>query len=107
MTVSKDDLLRNRSGVEDFDIPNVGQVKIRALTRAEVLSLAGKEFEPAEMERHMLFYGMVDPALTADEVLAWHSNAPAGEFTGLSERIAEISGLTQTALKDAVKDFRE
>ena len=105
-TVSKADLLKRRFGVEDVAIEGVGTVKVRALSRAEALSLQGVEMTVEDMERKLLALAMVDPKLTEDEVAQWQANSPAGELQPVVLAITRMSGLEQTAAKEAVQQFR-
>lgn len=106
MTVSKADLLKRRFGVEDVEIPDVGIVKIRPLSRAEALELEGKPMDPVELDRKLLALGMVDPKLTEADVAELQANTPAGLMQPVAKAIARLSGMEQTAAKEAVKRFR-
>lgn len=106
MTISKTDLLKKRFGVVDFEIPEVGTVQIRPLSRAEALTVQGVEMDAAEMEQKLVSMAMVEPKLTENDVKTWQENSPAGELEPVTQEIARISGLTQDAAKDAVKTFR-
>jgi hypothetical protein len=101
--VDKEALLRRRMPEADVELPGVGTIRVRGLTRAEVM--AGKQAgsDPATLERHMLVVGIVDPPLTADEVAQWYDSSPAGEIEPVSTRIAELSGLLEDSSKAAYK----
>lgn len=107
MTVSKEDLLKARFGLKELDVPGVGTVKIRSLSRAQALELRDKEIPVSEMEAKLLVWAMVEPALTLDEVKQWQANTPAGELQPITEEIARISGMVKSSPKDAMLDFRE
>jgi hypothetical protein len=107
MAVSKVDLLKKRFGVEDVEIPGVGTVRVRPLSRAEALELQGKEMAAAEVERKLVALAMVEPALTEDEVGTWQANSPAGELEPIGAAIRRLSGLEQASAKEAVKQFRD
>ena len=106
MTVSKADLMKRRFGVEEVEIPDLGTVKIRPLSRAEALELEGKPMEPVEQDRKLLTIGVMDPKLTEDEWAEVQSNTPAGLMQPVAKAIARLSGMEQTTAKEAVKRFR-
>jgi hypothetical protein len=106
MAVSKADLLKKRFGVEDVEIPGVGTVQVRPLSRAEALEVEGKEMSAAEMDRKLLAFGLVEPKLTEDEVAELQANTPAGLMQPVVKAIVRMSGMEQTAPKEAVKQFR-
>lgn len=108
MTVSKADLLKQRFGVEDFEIQGVGTVKIRPLTRAEVLRLRGHDpSDVAKIEQIFISSSLVEPKLSEADVAEWQENSAAGELGPLTDRIVEISGLLTDSPKQAVATFRE
>jgi hypothetical protein len=68
--VDKAALLATRDiGVETVEVDGFGSVKVRGLTRAEVLGIqkAGA-LDAAAMEQKLLAIALVEPALSEDEV---------------------------------------
>lgn len=104
--ISKADLLKKRFGEEEVEVPGVGTVRVRALTRGQALELQGKEVEVAEMERRLISMAMVEPKLTEDEVKEWQDNTTAGELQGVMEAIVRLSGMEAHASKAAYQQFR-
>jgi hypothetical protein len=111
--VDKDLLLKPRLAEADVEIPGLGTVRVRALSRAEVL-LVRKATDNAEgidgpralvLERKMLATAMVDPVLTEAEVGQWQQASAAGELEPVTRRIQELSGMLETSAKEAVKEF--
>lgn len=103
--MDKAKLLANRAGgTQDVEIPGVGTVKVRALTRAEVKACKGKD--DLTQENQLIAAGMVDPVLTPDEVSEWLDNAPAGEAVAVIEAIRDLSGLGEGAQKSGVPRAR-
>lgn len=99
-------LLAPRLEEDDVDIPGVGTVRVRGLSRYEVMvSQRGNKGGTIAVERVMLRYGMVDPILTEDEVAEWQKASPAGEIEPVARRISELSGLRQGADKEAYKSL--
>lgn len=107
MTVSKDQLFTTRLTEEDVEIPGIGKVRVRALSRAEVLAFRNRTVQDVtEMERALVAAGMVDPKLTEDEVLKWQEASAAGELEPVTRTISRLSGMDEGAAKEAVKRFR-
>lgn len=100
-------LLAERFGVVDVELPGLGTVKVRPLTRSEALKLRGVELEVDEMERRLLSLAMVEPKMTEDQVRQWQDVSPAGELEPVAEAIIRISGMDKAAGKQAYADFRE
>ncbi len=105
--ISKEDLLAERFGVVDVEIPGVGTVQVRPLSRAEALAVQGVELHPAVLEQRLLSAAMVSPKLTESEVRTWQENSPAGELEPVADRILVLSGMKQESAKEAVKTFRD
>lgn len=97
-------LFTERLPHEEIAIEGVGVVTIRGLSRMELL-LCGKHSDegPLIMERHMLAYAMVDPALTLEEVAKWQEISAAGEIGPIVTRINVLSGISQDSAKEAYK----
>lgn len=110
MAVDKSVLLKDRLPEADVEIPGVGVVHVRGLSRGEVLGLQKKVGDGADraarMERETIALAMVDPVLTVMEVQRWQEASPAGELEPVTEKIQELSGMKETSEKEAVLDFR-
>lgn len=113
MSISRDDLFAIRLAQTEVDIPGLGTVKIRALSREEVLGLRKVKTDeglslgddPGAMECHMVALAMTEPALTPADVLRWQKSSPVGELEVVTDAIAEVSGMNSGAVKEAVKRF--
>lgn len=105
MPIDKEKLLANRLKTETVSIPDVGEVVVRALTRAEAFQFTDKDLSPEDMERRLLAAALVDPALTLDEVVAWHSASTATEIQPVVEAVLRLSGLEVDAPKKAYQQF--
>ena len=104
--IDKGGLLARRLGEGEHEIEGVGTVRIRGLSRAEVLA-AQKLGDVAASDRYMVSRGLLEPALTEDEVATWQANSAASEIEGLTVAIAELSGLAAGAAKSGVSGIRE
>ena len=102
--MDKNALFAKRLPEDDVQVPGIGTVRVRGLSRAEasaIQKLTGTE----KFERTILVFGMVDPALTEAEVAQWLDAAAYGELEPVLTRIGELSGLMEDSAKKAVKDF--
>lgn len=102
--MDKEALFRPRLAEDDVEVPGVGTVRVRALSRLEAMHVQDAN-SPEASERRILAAGMVDPPLTEAEARRWQEAAPAGELEPVTDRIAELSGMKPGADKDAYKTF--
>lgn len=106
MTVSKEELFKKRLSEKDVEIPGVGTVRVRALSRGEVLSIKNDgSMEMAEMERKLISKAMVDPVLTEDEVGQWQDACGPSELEPIAEAVLGLSGMSKELAKEAVRQF--
>lgn len=111
--MDKELLFKPRLAEEDVNIPGVGTVRVRALSRAEVLmvrkatDLAGDVDGPRALvlERKMLAAAMVEPALTESEVGRWQQASAAGELEPVTEAIQRLSGMLPNSAKEAYREL--
>ena len=68
MTVTKEELLKQRFGIRPYEIPDLGEINVRPLTRAEAVHIADKEMDKTELEAYLLSCAMVEPKLTSSAV---------------------------------------
>lgn len=104
--MDKELLFKPRTPEREVEIPNVGTVRVRALTRAEVTPLVGREIELDVLERKLLTLAMVNPVLTEDEVDRWYDAAPAGELNPVLDAIRDMSGVKASDPREAYHRFR-
>jgi hypothetical protein len=100
--------LINRPRVDDgvVNVPDVGEFRIRQLTRAEVLRVyeTKETVGLAESEILLLHLALTEPAFTLEEVREWYDVPGATtEIQPLSQAIGQISGMMPSAGKDAYK----
>lgn len=89
---------------DDVLLPSGRWVRVRGLTREEAHHM--NKIEGAyETERYALSRGLVIPRMNQPQVEAWMRSAVAGELNPASERITELSGMSDDADKRAVRDF--
>lgn len=78
------------------------EVEVRGLSRGEAAECG--EIESAdEVECLALHYGLVNPALTVDEVREWRRNDESGEVQKVVDVVQRLSGTAPGQGKDATK----
>ena len=82
-----------------------GTVTVRGLSRAEVVKLQ-RSATPDDLENLTLAAGMVDPTLTVEEAGAWRAVADNNSVRLVSDRILELSGLTEGDQTAKERSFR-
>jgi hypothetical protein len=106
----KESLFKPRLPEDDVDLPGIGTIRVRGLSRAEVMVMR-KATDTADnldgprvlvLERKMIAAAMVDPELTEAEVGQWQTAATAGELEPVTDRIQELSGMVEGAGKSGV-----
>lgn len=102
--MDKELLFKPRLPEADVDVPGVGTVRVRGLNRLEAMHVQSAK-TPEATDRIILSLGLVDPALTEDEVRQWQKASAAGEIERVSEKIAELSGMFPGADKEAYKSL--
>jgi len=103
--LSKEELLANRGLPEDVvEIPGLGSVRVRGLSRKEFLRLNegddGFDFEDRAMSA-----GMLEPKLTIEEVSQLRDLSPGMELQAVFMKINELSGVGKDAAKEAYKSL--
>lgn len=104
--MDKELLFKPRLPESDVEVPGIGVVRVRGLSRIEAMHVQAAN-GPEAIERRIMALGMVDPALTEDEVRQWQKASAAGEIEAVSKKIAELSGLLPGAEKEAYKSLRD
>ncbi|MEV6306483.1 hypothetical protein AB0M02_44245 [Actinoplanes sp. NPDC051861] len=95
--------------VHELTLPNGKVVKVRGLSRYELI-LAGKGTEDgALIERRNIQMCMVEPAMTLGQVEAWQkrSRAGGGGYALVSKTIRDLSGLGEGADKSDLRAVRD
>lgn len=103
---SLEDLIKPRAGedTEDYDLPGVGTVAIRSLTRAEFIQ-AQKRFgdDMEKQEQFILSRCVVKPEGVTESVVAqWQRASGIGEINELAKYINKMSGIKSGADKSSV-----
>jgi hypothetical protein len=88
----------------ELDIPGVGTVRFRALSRHEMIVTSKIEDNLAQ-ERKILAAAMLDPVLGEDDVAAWQKCSPPGEINAVAKEINKLSGIGPDAAKEQYKSL--
>jgi hypothetical protein len=99
--LDKEQLLKPRLPEAEVQLPGLGVVRVRGLSRAETVHM-GKLAVDGDLdasETWLVACGMVDPALDEHEARDWRKAAPGDELTPVVDTILELSGLTEDAQK--------
>jgi hypothetical protein len=110
MTFDKALLFKDRLPEADVDVPGVGTVRVRALSRADVLGMQAAKVEGEDggaFERRMLALSLVEPALTEDEIGQWQRASKPGELEAVTAKVNELSSLDKAAAKEAYVEFEQ
>lgn len=117
--MDRDLLFKPRLPEDDVDVPGLGTVRVRALSRAEALHVQAAT-DVAERDRRIIAQGLVDPVLVIPGLLhepggksckacadagRVQQASPAKELEPVTDRIAELSGMLEESAKEAVKTF--
>jgi hypothetical protein len=104
--MDKELLFKSRLPEADIDIPGVGTVRVRGLSRVEAMHVQAANGVEAT-ERRILALGMVDPELTEAEVGQWQKASIASELEPVAQKIAELSGILPESAKETYKSVRD
>lgn len=95
-------------GGEDVTLPSGRVVKVRGLSRYELI-MNGKGTEDAALiERRNVACAMLEPKMTVGQVEAWQRASRAGgDLRALSEVIRDLSGIAEGAQKSEVAEVSD
>lgn len=105
--IDKDTFLKPLIPTEIVDLPGLGKIRVRGLSRAEAVALSGVKDDAAKLEQKIILYGMAEPSLTVDEVARWYDAAPAGLIDIIVKAVERLSGLGEGAPKSGVPGVRK
>ena len=119
--MEKEALFAPRLARDEVELPGLGTVTVRGLSRLEAMHVQAAADDVAEADRRVIAQGMVDPELVVPgllhsidarpcpacaDVKRWQEAAPADELEPVTDRIAALSGLAPSADKEAYKSVR-
>jgi hypothetical protein len=95
------------AGAEDFTLPSGKVIRVRGLTRHELMFNGKGTEDSAVIEIRNVKTCVVEPKLTIEQVTQWQRKSKAGgDFRALSEKIRDLSGLGEGADKSDPGDDR-
>jgi hypothetical protein len=110
--MDKELLIKPRLPEADVEVPGLGTVRVRGLSRAEVMGVRSDVKDEADaikrvaaIERKMLALALVDPVLTEAEVGRWQKASTAGEMEPVTDAVQLLSGTAEGTAKATYKEF--
>lgn len=92
------------SNTEKVEIPGVGTVTIRGLSRLEfIMAQKLADGDVLVQERYTLSKAMIDPPMTEQDVERWQSISGPMEINEVAKAVNRLSGVTPGAAKEAYK----
>lgn len=105
LVISKEAFLKSGLPEETVTIDGLGTVRVRSLSRAEFLDV--REKDTVGWEIGVVTCGLVEPALTEDEVKQWRETTTPRVFDDLAGEVLRVSGLRAAAVGEAKRSFPE
>lgn len=96
-----------RDDAEDLELPNSQVVRVRGLTRHELLFNAKGTDDSNTIEVRNLVSCVVEPKLTLAQAEAWQRAAGVKTMQVVQDKIRELSGLAEGAAKSDVAEVRD
>lgn len=106
--ISKEVFLKGHLPEDTIEVPEIGTIRIRALSRAE--ALASTELVAGEREAQVLAWGLADPAITKEEAQQWRETTMPGVVNAVAYEILVLSGMTESSavvVRAAKTSFQE
>lgn len=89
---------------DEVEVPGVGTIVIRELSRWEMVDVQGLEDNRQQQDTRAVAYAMVDPEMAEHEVMAWRKAGGNGEIEAVARAINRLSGIGKDAQKSGVAD---
>lgn len=100
--LTREQILTRKIGGEVVTLPSGGTVKVRGLTRNQAQQVQDAP-EGIDRDSMMIHLGLVDPELSAEDVVAWFDVAPAGDVLAIAREVSRLSGMLEGQGKQATK----
>jgi len=84
---------------EDYDLGNGKKIRIRALTRAEMMRATRLDDNRPKQEQYLLSVAVIRPTLTEQDVAAWQRAKSFMDVEQVARRINALSGVGKDAAK--------
>lgn len=86
---------------DEHEIEDIGTVLVRGLSRWESVA-TGKIDDRQKQDTAAIAFGMVEPKMTEDQVMAWRKAGAVMEIEGVARKINALSGIGKDAEKSGV-----
>lgn len=104
--MDKGALFKARLPEDVVDVPGIGAVRVRGLSRIDLLTIHRADTSaPGAFERMLLARAMIDPELTEEEVGQWQEASSPHEIEAVASVVTRLSALHKDAAKDVYKEF--
>lgn len=104
--LTREQILARKVGHEVIELPDgSGTIEIRGLNRREALTVAEME-DLKERDAYLIASGLVDPAMSIDDVKAWGEVDGSDTLEFVSRKIGELSAMVEGAGKSRVPRTR-
>lgn len=101
--ISKEALLKGNLPEEVVTVEGLGVVRVRSVSRDEYMRL--RQSDATGWEIGLVTFGLVEPALTEDEVREWRAAVTPQVFDDLAGEVLRVSGLRKTSVGEAKRSF--
>lgn len=83
-------------------IPGVGKVKLKGMTRWEMVEVGKLEGDRQKQDNLAIFYGTERPKCSQDQIMAWRKAGWCMELEEAARKINALSGIGKDAAKSNV-----
>lgn len=111
MAYDKSKLFKSRLPEDEVDVPGVGVVRVRGLSRGEVVNATKAHGDDqVALGQEMLSLAIVaidgEPVtFDFDEIVQWQNASPLGEMTPIEELVAKVSGMHPDSGKEVYREI--
>lgn len=86
----------------EVELEGIGSVLVRGLTRFESIEIMKLEGDRQVQDTQALVYGLLEPEMSRDEIIAWRKSGALMEIEAVARKINELSGIGKDAAKSDV-----
>jgi hypothetical protein len=103
--MDKELLFKPRCPERSVELPGLGEVRVRGLTRAEIKIISDREERGKDSESWIIATCLLDPELSEEDAQRWLDVAQFGEIETLTDAINALSGIGKYANKESYKSL--
>lgn len=106
-TLSREQILARKVGEACVELDDDGgTVRVRGLNMREVREVGSIE-DPFTRDATLVAYGLVEPVMSVEDVLAWAGSDAGGVVDRVGRKIGELSRTLEGAGKSGVSSVRK